>query len=121
MTVPSSFSATRVPAITNSQWLTIARTLHKGTELTVAGLDAYSGIGTSAATSLILGLHEDGCANLVILVHHSCRPEHVAARRFADGFQPTPWRCTWCGNDAGENDLAYEAVAFVLADVQVTL
>lgn len=70
------------------------------------------------AFRFIVRVGEQHRADLNWLVFHG--EHHATTRRFADGFQPTPWRCPACEEEVSDpSELRYELQAVLTEAVEV--
>lgn len=114
------FSRARIPAITAKQWDRAKSLVVKaGAVLEPAQLRSATGMKSTAAWSLLLGVFEERHAELFWLVHHNCVAHPVVKRRYEDGFQPVPWQCPDCEeNIENADDLSYELQAVLIRPIE---
>jgi hypothetical protein len=116
----SVFSRARIPSITDREWdLAAGLFRQKGAAIGPARLRIEAGLKREVACSLLLGIFEEGQADLSFLVYHDCSEHPVNERKYIDGFQPVPWRCPECEQlVTNENELRYELRAILRAPIE---
>ena len=77
--------------------------LHK-----VDTLTKHTMVDKTQTLAVVMAMHMDHEVVLYIAVYHTCSKRRVALREFSTGFQPTPWRCTRCGEVTKRDALKYE-------------
>jgi hypothetical protein len=88
--------ASRVPAVTRSQWNKLETALRAGPRAyTLDQLVSLMGIERTLAFGVMIATATEGLADNEWLVFH-CKEEPVAFRPFSQGFQPSPWTCPGC-------------------------
>ena len=114
------FSRARIPSITDQQWDRAGKLFRdEGVTIEPAQLKIELGLKRETACSLILGIFEEGQADLFFDVYHDCAEHPVKERKYMDGFQPVPWRCPECGQTVtNEDELRYELRAILRAPIE---